>query len=178
MCEICSKLTVKTREQFYDVVLVSLLLTLHRFYSFSWRFYCSLWTGKCWYSIIYLPQQTIKYLKLPYSYELLDLYTRTNIKYSTTPSNPMIKNATKKRKCNEAAITWHPTYKRKKFENYLEQHSVKCEKNIKTPNTDTFHAVKVPDIFPKNHFTCRLKTFYFIFSDSLLPVDTSVKCTF
>ena len=41
MCEICSKLTIKS-----DIVLVSLLLTLNRFHALFWCFYCWLWTSK------------------------------------------------------------------------------------------------------------------------------------
>ena len=40
MCEICSKLTIKTP-------IKSLLLTLNRFHSFLCCFYCWLWTSAC-----------------------------------------------------------------------------------------------------------------------------------
>ena len=45
MCEICSKLTIKTLEQRHW--LVSLLLTLNRFHKFCWCFSCRLSTSKC-----------------------------------------------------------------------------------------------------------------------------------
>ena len=62
LCEICSKLTIKTPEprhwcrsgdfivnfeQILQIVLVFLLLTLNRFHKLFWRFYCWLWTSKC-----------------------------------------------------------------------------------------------------------------------------------
>ena len=47
MCEICSKLTIKTPNDVSDVVLVSLMLSLNSFHAFFWCFYCSLWTSKC-----------------------------------------------------------------------------------------------------------------------------------
>ena len=51
ICEICSKLTMKTPDVI-DAVLVSLLLTLNGFRTFFWCFYC--WTRKCQY----VPQVT------------------------------------------------------------------------------------------------------------------------
>ena len=62
ICEICSKLTINTPRQrhkdtgvtsstsfwyLHDVVLMSLLLTLNRFYILFWRFCCWLRTNKC-----------------------------------------------------------------------------------------------------------------------------------
>ena len=48
MCEFCSKLTIKTPEWRYWMVLVSLLLTLNRFHILFWCIHCWLWTSKCW----------------------------------------------------------------------------------------------------------------------------------
>ena len=46
-CEICSKLTIKTPEWrqcgYGDVVLVSFMLTLNKFYTLFWCFCCELW---------------------------------------------------------------------------------------------------------------------------------------
>ena len=64
MCEICSKLAIKTSERRQcvehvqskhkrhqndanGVVLVSLMLTLNIFRTLFWCFYCQLWVGKC-----------------------------------------------------------------------------------------------------------------------------------
>ena len=46
MCEICSKLTLKTQNDSNDVVLVPLLLTLNIFHTFLWHFQCCFWTIK------------------------------------------------------------------------------------------------------------------------------------
>ena len=48
MCEICSKLTMKTPERAIGVALASLLLTLNIFHNLFKSFYCKLWAGKCW----------------------------------------------------------------------------------------------------------------------------------
>ena len=53
MCEICSKLKMKTPERFYFVVLMSELLAFYRFHMLFWCFHCSVWISKCqmiWYS--------------------------------------------------------------------------------------------------------------------------------
>ena len=49
MCEICSKLIIKTPEQHdgNDVILMSLLLTLNRFHTLFWCFHSWLWTNQC-----------------------------------------------------------------------------------------------------------------------------------
>ena len=48
MCEICSKLTIKTPERRHDVFLVSLLLTFNKFHTLFLCFHCWLWTRKYW----------------------------------------------------------------------------------------------------------------------------------
>ena len=50
MCEICSKLTIKTPKRQHDVILVYLLLTFKIFHTLFWCFHCWLWTIKCWLS--------------------------------------------------------------------------------------------------------------------------------
>ena len=46
MCDICSKLTIKTPEHVNDVVLVSLVWTLTRFHILFWCIHCKLWISK------------------------------------------------------------------------------------------------------------------------------------
>ena len=46
MCEICSKLTIKTQER-RDVVVVFLLLILYIFHTLFWYFHYWVWTSKC-----------------------------------------------------------------------------------------------------------------------------------
>ena len=47
-CKICSKLTIKTQEWRQWGLVVSLLLTLNRFFTLFWLFHYWLWTSKCW----------------------------------------------------------------------------------------------------------------------------------
>ena len=48
MYEIYLKLTIKTKNDINDVVVVFLLLTLNKFRTFLWCFHCWVWTSKCW----------------------------------------------------------------------------------------------------------------------------------
>ena len=95
MCEICSMLTIKTPEQchgevllqpatllkvtlFYDVVLMSLLLTFNRFHKLPcfntllWCSHCWLRTSKCWLGVdpIFEVPCLLKRLKLEISLEI------------------------------------------------------------------------------------------------------------
>ena len=56
ICEICSKLTIKTRHE------NSLYLTLNRFHTLFWCFYCWLWTSKCRLSYICNCNQNVSVL--------------------------------------------------------------------------------------------------------------------
>lgn len=47
MCEMSSKLTIKDHNNFNEVVLVPSVLTLNRFHTFVWCFYCPFWVSKC-----------------------------------------------------------------------------------------------------------------------------------
>ena len=67
MYESCSKLTIKTPEHrqntVNDAVLVSLLLTLSRFYSLSWYFHCWLWKSKCQLGFVSILSSIPQHLK-------------------------------------------------------------------------------------------------------------------
>ena len=53
MCSTCSELTIRQQNDVTDVVQVSLLLTLNRFYTLLWCFHCCLWRSKYQLGYVY-----------------------------------------------------------------------------------------------------------------------------
>ena len=86
MCEICSKLTIKTRHRCHWRRLMYSLLTLNRFHVLLWCFHCWLWKSKCRQGKLFLnsfPSQHLLFQSLWTETVLLYRFFTLN-KYLTT----------------------------------------------------------------------------------------------
>ena len=94
-CKICSKLTKKQNGEVSNIILVSLLLTLNRFYILVWCFHCLLWTSKWRLRELKLKSESIIYPASAYftlfSFEnFINLSYLKNLKLSTLSSDVLL----------------------------------------------------------------------------------------